>query len=128
MGDLHLGGVYMGALLGNDVVVQLGFVVRDVEKTGAKFAEFFGAECPPICTSGDPDVVKGSYRGEPTRASCRMKFFETPSLQIELIQPDDTPSVWRDFLNEKGEGMHHIAFRVKMILELLEDFDENVKG
>ena len=42
-----------------------------------------------------------------------MKFFETPSVQIELIQPDDTPSVWRQFLNEKGEGLHHIAFRVK---------------
>lgn len=114
----------VSALLGTDVVVQLGFVVRDVEKTGAKFAEFFGVECPPTCTSGDPNVVKGSYRGEPTRASCRMKFFETPSLQIELIQPDDTPSVWRDFLNEKGEGMHHIAFRVKNTDEAVKKLEE----
>lgn len=103
----------MNTIIGTDVVVQLGLVVHDVEKTGQKFADFFGVECPPTCYSGDAETVKGSYLGQPTSASCHMKFFDTPTLQIELIQPDDTPSVWRDFLNEKGEGLHHIAFRVK---------------
>lgn len=114
----------MGALLGNDVVVQLGIVVHDLEKTGQKFAEFFGVECPPTCYSGDPEAVKGSYMGQPTNATCHMKFFDTPSLQIELIQPDDTPSVWRDFLNEKGEGLHHIAFRVKNTDEAAKTLEE----
>lgn len=103
----------MSSIIGTDVVVQVGLVVHDLEKTGQKFAEFFGVECPPTCYSGDAEVVKGTYLGQPTTASCHMKFFETPSVQIELIQPDDTPSVWRQFLNEKGEGLHHIAFRVK---------------
>jgi 4-hydroxyphenylpyruvate dioxygenase-like putative hemolysin len=29
-----------------------------------------------------------------------------------MIQPDDKPSVWREFLEQRGEGAQHIAFRV----------------
>lgn len=32
------------------------------------------------------------------------------SLQLELIEPDHEPSTWRDYLNEHGERVHHIAF------------------
>lgn len=27
-----------------------------------------------------------------------------------MIEPDEQPSIWRDYLNEHGEGPHHIAF------------------
>ena len=30
-----------------------------------------------------------------------------------MIQPNEAPSTWRNFLNEHGEGMHHIAFQVR---------------
>lgn len=114
----------MNTIIGTDVVVQIGLVVNDLDKTGRKFADFFGVECPPTCYSGEAEVVKGTYLGKPTNASCHMKFFETPHLQIELIEPDDTPSVWRDFLNEKGEGLHHIAFKVKSADEQIKNLEE----
>ena len=40
-------------------------------------------------------------------------------MDIELIEPDEQPSVWRDVLNEKGEGVHHIAFVIKGMKEKL---------
>jgi methylmalonyl-CoA/ethylmalonyl-CoA epimerase len=30
-----------------------------------------------------------------------------------LIEPDQVPSVWRNDLNAKGEGVHHIALQVQ---------------
>ena len=30
-----------------------------------------------------------------------------------MIEPDEQPSVWRDYLNEHGESVHHIAFMVQ---------------
>ncbi len=43
-----------------------------------------------------------------------MAFFDVgPGLQLELIQPNEEPSTWRDYLNEHGEGIHHIAFQIK---------------
>jgi 4-hydroxyphenylpyruvate dioxygenase-like putative hemolysin len=35
------------------------------------------------------------------------------ALDIELIEPDNEPSTWREFLDEHGEGFHHLAFSVK---------------
>ena len=34
-------------------------------------------------------------------------------IQIELIQPNGVKSTWQDFLDEHGEGIHHLAFKVK---------------
>jgi hypothetical protein len=31
-------------------------------------------------------------------------------LSIELIEPDGKPSTWQEFLDIRGEGIHHIAF------------------
>ena len=43
-----------------------------------------------------------------------MAFFDVgPGIQLELIQPNEEPSTWRQFLDEKGEGIHHVAFQVK---------------
>ncbi len=39
------------------------------------------------------------------------------SLQLELIEPDEHPSTWREFLDEHGEGVHHIAFVVEGMKE-----------
>jgi len=103
----------MSSMLETDVVCQIGMVVNDVVKTGQAFADFFGVERPPVVGSGDVKVVKAEYDGKPSGATCKMMFFDTPSVQIELIEPDDKPSVWRDILDEKGEGLHHLAFQVK---------------
>jgi 4-hydroxyphenylpyruvate dioxygenase-like putative hemolysin len=34
-------------------------------------------------------------------------------LSLELIEPVGGPSTWREFLDQKGEGVHHMAFVVQ---------------
>ena len=47
-------------------------------------------------------------------ANCQMAFFDVgEACQIELIQPNGVKSTWQDFLDEHGEGIHHLAFKVK---------------
>lgn len=53
------------------------------------------------------------YKGAPSDATAKLAFFDFGQLQLELIEPDEQPSVWRDYLNEHGESVHHIAFMVK---------------
>jgi 4-hydroxyphenylpyruvate dioxygenase-like putative hemolysin len=45
------------------------------------------------------------------------------SLDIELIEPDSEPSTWREFLDTKGEGVHHIAFVVDGMKRRVEDLE-----
>jgi catechol 2,3-dioxygenase-like lactoylglutathione lyase family enzyme len=92
---------------------QVGLVVHDVEATARKYAEAFGFPMPPIIETPGYAKARTTVEGEPSEATAKLAFFQTGQLVIELIQPDATPSVWRDYLETNGEGVHHIAFRVK---------------
>jgi len=53
-------------------------------------------------------------RGKATDARAKLAFFQMgEQLSLELIEPIGGPSTWQEFLDTHGEGVHHIAFRVK---------------
>ncbi|WP_121610726.1 VOC family protein [Mesobacillus foraminis] len=100
-------------ILGTDQVVQIGILVHDIEKTAKAYSEFLGVE-PRFAETDAYDQAQTEYKGEPSQARARLAFFSVgPSLDIELIQPDEHPSTWRHDLDQKGEGVHHIAFTIK---------------
>ena len=103
------------SIIGTNTLTQVALVVNDIEKTKTRLAKFFGIEVPPTIEAGEFEITKTEVMGVPSpNAKCRMAFFSVGNgVSIELIEPNDTPSVWRDFLNERGEGLHHIAFGVK---------------
>lgn len=105
----------MAGILETNVVTQVGFIVRDIEKSKRKFAEFFGVEPPAHFDGGKFEVTGTTVQGKPAPlANCLMAFFNAgPNVQIELIQPNGVKSTWQDFLDEHGEGIHHLAFNVK---------------
>lgn len=105
-------------ILGTKIVTQIGFVVNDIEKTSQAFADFLGVEKPQWSLTDTIDKTHGEFNGQPCPARAKLAFFHVgETLDIELIEPDETPSVWRNVLNEKGEGVHHIAFIVNGMKE-----------
>ncbi|UQZ35575.1 lactoylglutathione lyase [Paenibacillus sp. PK3_47] len=107
----------MSGLLGNHFITQIGILVNDVEKVSAAYAEFFGIAKPEIGITDVREVAQTEYNGEPTEARAKLAFFDMGSLQLELIEPDHHPSTWRNYLNEHGEGPHHIAFVIEGMKE-----------
>ena len=105
----------MAGTVGTHLFAQVGFIVKDVETTKRKWAEFLGVDVPETQPVGDYSVTQTTFMGQPApEVRCLMAFFDVgPGLQLELIQPNEAPSTWRNFLNEHGEGMHHIAFQVQ---------------
>jgi methylmalonyl-CoA epimerase len=117
----------MAGILGTQVVTQVGFIVKDVAKAKKKWAKFFGVKEPPLVDAGDYEITQTKYKGKAApRASCTMAFFDAgPNMQIELIQPNGEKSTWQEFLDKHGEGIHHIAFKVKgmdKVIKQAEDF------
>lgn len=99
--------------IGTDIICQVGIMVHDIEKTAQRYQEVLGLPAPGMFTTPGYDVVKTTYNGEPSDATARLAFFNLGQLQIELLQPDEKPSVWRDYLEQYGERAHHIAFQIK---------------
>ena len=112
----------MSGLLNTNVITQVGFIVKDIETTKKKWADFFGVPVPATVNAGDPKITQTKYKGnDAPNAKCQMAFFDAgPHMQLELIQPNGEKSTWQDFLDEHGEGIHHIAFGVKGMTQVLE--------
>jgi len=93
-------------------ICQIALVVRDIETTARNYAEVFGLPMPTIFTLPPVEEAHTTFRGKLTRSRARLAVFDLGSVVLELTEPDDEPSSWKDFLDTKGEGVHHIGFMV----------------
>lgn len=91
--------------------VQVGMVVRDIEATMRALTEMFGigpfrvVDCPP------PERKDQQFlRGEPARFRTRQAFADLGAFELELIQPIDGTTIWSEYLESHGPGLHHIRF------------------
>ncbi|WP_426446001.1 VOC family protein [Paenibacillus sp. S-38] len=100
-------------LLGTRFITQIGILVHDIEKTSQAYADFFGVDKPQWFITGPVEEAQTEYRGERTEGRAKLAFFDMGSLQVELIEPDHEPSVWRECLDKDGEGVHHVAFAIE---------------
>lgn len=104
----------MAQKLGKQPVVQVGLIVRDIEKSLDAYMEVFGLEQRPSVQITDTvETAHTRYKGEPTEARAKLAFIPMGQVTIELIEPVGKPSTWQDFLDQHGEGVHHIAFNVE---------------
>ncbi|GIN20434.1 VOC family protein [Siminovitchia fordii] len=109
-----------GPLLGTNKVEQLAIVVKDLDAAADTYCQLLGVEKPEVIYSAPRELTNVIYKGEPTEAKSKYLFIQTPLIQLELIEPGDSPSTWKDHLDTYGEGVHHISFVVN-------DMDEKVK-
>jgi methylmalonyl-CoA/ethylmalonyl-CoA epimerase len=89
---------------------HVSIVVRDLDKARERLESlgigpFKGVTVPP--------VKESLFRGKPYRARVKgVVAWIGKEAAIELTQPVEGASTWKEFLDEKGEGMHHISFHV----------------
>ena len=106
-------------------VAQVAVIVKDIEKVTVAYAELFNMEVPPIVETTSPPENPTKYKGELSNARAKLAFFNLDNIQIELIQPIGESSTWNDYLENTGEGLHHIAFWVKEMDDHVKLFNEN---
>lgn len=100
-------------ILGQGVVAQVAFIVRDIEKSARAYAAVLGVPAPSWELTDPVEKAHTLYLGKPSPARAKLAFIKMANITIELIEPVGGPSTWKDFLDTKGEGMHHLAFEVK---------------
>lgn len=92
-------------------VLELCQVVRDIDKALDHWTKTIGAG--PFFLFDVPVLPGQLYRGEPTEVSMRVAFGFTGGLLIELLQQtNDTPSIFSEMLDARGDGYHHVMLRV----------------
>lgn len=103
--------------LGTNIVTQVGIIVRDIETKARAWSEILGLPMPNIIITDTVDKTQAEYNGKPTSARAKLAFFHMGQLDVELIEPIDGPSTWKDQLDQHGDSLHHIAFNIKGMQE-----------
>ena len=87
---------------------QTAFIVTDIEAAAKEWVDRYGIGPWFISELDFPNTV---YRGNSTRLHARCGLAQSGDMQIELIEPDmSIPSVYTEFLNRGGTGVHHVCF------------------
>lgn len=92
--------------------IQICIVVEDIEKSLDYWTNLFNLERPEISISTPSRSKDLTYRGEIAEYGMKMAVMDAGDFLIELVEPDENPSTFREFLNKHGQGVHHIGFEV----------------
>ena len=97
-------------VFGNKTITRIGVVVPDVAKAAKAFTDVFGV---PVSPAKDvkPTGFPADYTGDRS-AYTRVAEAQFDNMIVELAQPVGGPSPWRNFLETRGQAIHHIAFNV----------------
>lgn len=101
-------------------ISQLAILVPDLEKTVRNFSDHYGVGPWHFYTYRKPLVKKMTYNGIEADYSMRIALSNIGNIRIELIEPLEGDSIYQDFINEHGYGLHHIGLVVDDIGKALE--------
>jgi len=86
-------------------IEHIGIAVKDLQTAIPYYEDILGFKCYSIEEVADQKV--------------KVAFFMVGEVKIELLEPTSEESAVAKFIEKKGEGVHHIAFRVNNLVEAL---------
>ena len=90
---------------------QIGILVPDLAEGIAAWTTLVGGDEWAVYSFTPESFRESRYRGEPGRFSLRAAFHGTAP-QIELIEPRDGPSIYHEWIERHGYGLHHLGIHV----------------
>jgi hypothetical protein len=105
--------MWNGLPLKNPNVDQVGMVVPNAQTAAEQmhrllgFGPFRVIEWP--IEGIDPQAT---FRGAPGNFRIRVAFAQVGATQLELVEPLEGDSVWSEFLDSHGPGLHHVRITV----------------
>ncbi|WP_051585844.1 VOC family protein [Caldanaerobius polysaccharolyticus] len=97
----------------SNVICQIAIVVKDIEAAARNYSELFGMEMPEIFTVPPAEEVPVYYHGKLISPKAKICIFQMGPIVLELTEPGEGPSSWREFLERHGQGVHHIGIEVQ---------------
>ena len=90
---------------------QVCLVVEDLKKAMDNFLSL-GVGPFSVVTVDTKEMPGVTYRGKPANYKVQAAMAPIGSWSLELLEHQRGDSVYKDFLDEHGEGLHHLAICV----------------
>ena len=101
---------------------QIGIVVKDIHKAINFYSSNFGIGPFHEYETFVPDLI---VRGQVSPSKTKFAFAQVGKIQLELIQNIEGDNIYSEFLQNKGEGLHHIAMCVDDVEKEVAKWEKN---
>ncbi len=89
-------------------VIQVAEVVRDIDQAMRRYWEVLRIGPWDVYTFAPPAVRESTVRGKPPDHAYLLAVTWRGDMQLELMQPLRGRSIYDEFLERRGEGIHHV--------------------
>ena len=104
-------------------VAQIAIIVEDLDRAVEMYWEKFGVGPWHFYTYGKPLVNHMTRHGKPCEYRMRLALSHIGDMRIELIQPLEGDTVYKEFVEKHGYGIHHIGVLTDDMKKALDDAD-----
>ncbi|WP_308299009.1 VOC family protein [Streptomyces sp. GESEQ-35] len=101
---------------------QLGYVVENLDDAVEQFSTTFGIPRFFVWKNLAADITEKTFRGKSADFQFSCAFGYSGDMMVELIQHHSGESIFQEWLDKKGPGLHHVCF----LMSSLEQFDATV--
>ncbi len=97
-------------------ITHVCVAVDDVEKTAKLYSRLFGIGPWTVRQVHTPSS-RAKVHGKPTSYTLNFGYAKAGAITLELVETVQGDSVYREFLERHGEGIHHIGFNAPTPLD-----------
>ncbi len=102
---------------------QICLVVKDLQKTIEQYWENLGIGPWKIYLFEEPLLREMTIKGRPATYRMHVAICQLENISIEVIQPIFGETIYKEFLEQRGEGLHHIGFIIQNLDEEIKSFE-----
>lgn len=95
-------------------VSHIGVVTKDLGRTMREMEELYGLK--PFMVM-EPGYVNTYIRGKPAEFKLKSAFYRSGQVVMEVISVLEGSTIYTEWLEEKGEGLHHLGYDIENVEE-----------
>jgi 4-hydroxyphenylpyruvate dioxygenase-like putative hemolysin len=103
-------------------MLQFCVVVKNLDEAMERYSSLFGIG-PFLVYTVDTDELPGITRdGKPTKYRIRVGMAKMGGAVLELFESQQGETIWKEFYDKHGEGLHHVGMFVPDYKAALKEF------
>lgn len=112
-----------GSPVGVESIDQVAVVVRDLDASMKRYTEEFGIGSWSVYTFS-PDWIRMTFWGQEQGYTMKLAPAQLGDVTYELVESVQGPNTYEEFLEEHGEGLHHLGYFVDDIDAAIERMEK----
>jgi catechol 2,3-dioxygenase-like lactoylglutathione lyase family enzyme len=101
---------------------QLGYVVEDLDEATETFSATLGVPRFAVWRNMGAGLTEKIYRGRAEDFQFSCAFGYCGDVMIELVQHESGDSVFKEWLESRGPGLHHVCY----LMDSPEEYEKSV--